>query len=289
MLRSSSRFRSTYFNMTASSMKLGVFDSGIGGLVIARSLRERFPDLDMMYFGDTLNVPYGARSSEAIYAHSLSAVRFLFEQGCALIIVACNTASAAALRRLQQEYLPHSPYANRRILGVVVPTLEAAIAGQHRRLGLIATNYIVRSGIYEEELRKLNPDIEIFQQNTPLLVPLIENDGQPWMKDVLDSYLKPLLARDIDSLLLGCTHYPYLKGMVRDMVGDNIDVLSQDELIPDCLADYLVRHPEIDNLIGRGGAEEFYLSDITSSFEDAAAQIYGRRLSFSHVDLREGA
>jgi len=260
-------------------MKLGVFDSGLGGLVIARALRRRFPDLDMVYFGDTLNLPYGSRSREAIYTYTLAGVRFLFEQGCQLIIVACNTASAAALRRIQQEWLPQH-YPDRRVLGVVVPTLEHALDSGHKRLGLIATNFIVSSNIYADELRKIDPAITIRQVATPLLVPLIENDGGTWLPSVLESYLGPMLEQGVDSILLGCTHYAYIKEEVRLLAGEAVDVFSQDDIIPDKLADYLQRHPEIEVVLDRGGAEQFFLSDITEPYKKAAREIYGRELTF---------
>lgn len=263
-------------------MKLGIFDSGIGGLVIAQSIRDAMPDIDMVYFGDTLNVPYGSRSGEAIYNHTLDAVKFLFAQDCQIIIVACNTASANALRRIQQGFLVEN-YPDRRVLGVVVPTLEAAIDGAHSRLGLIATNYIVGSGIYKEELQKISPDIEIFQQASPLLVPLIENDGQQWIRSVLESYLKPLIDAGMDSLLLGCTHYPTLKSIARAIVGADMPILSQDEIIPDKLADYLARHGDMDALISRNGREEFYLSDITQGYINASKNICGRDIEFKKV------
>ncbi|HRQ62222.1 MAG TPA: aspartate/glutamate racemase family protein, partial [Alphaproteobacteria bacterium] len=146
------------------------------------------PDLDMVYFGDTLHLPYGNRSQEAIHTYTRNAMGFLFQQGCKLIIVACNTASAAALRQLQQQWLP-GVYSDRRILGVVVPTLEAAIDGGHRNIGLLATNYIVKSDIYGEELKKINPAITLHSIAAPLLVPMIENDGLEWVEPALSRYL----------------------------------------------------------------------------------------------------
>lgn len=260
-------------------MKLGIFDSGLGGLVIAKAVRDAIPDIDMLYYGDTLHVPYGSRSQNAIYDYTLRAVKAMFAMDCGLIIVACNTASAAALRQIQQEYLPSSPYHNRRILGVVVPTLESAIERGHQRFGLLATRYISDSGIYLEELNKINPDIRLFTTGAPLLVPMIENGGMKWIKPVLIEYLEPLLAQNIDCLLLGCTHYPYLKTMIRDVIGADIDILSQDETIPPKIIDYLSRHPEIDEKLGRSGHSAFYASDITESYREAAERIYGAPIS----------
>ncbi|MGH1455459.1 MAG: glutamate racemase [Alphaproteobacteria bacterium] len=266
-------------------MKLGVFDSGLGGLVITKSIRAILPDIDILYFGDTLHIPYGNRSSEAIYEYSKRSIEYLFEQECALIIVACNTVSASALRRLQQEYLPNSPYHDRRILGVVVPTLECAIEKGYKNIGLIATNYTIQSNIFEYELKKLDPDIHITQKNTPLLVPLIENDGGAWIPSVLEYYLNSFKSADIDALILGCTHYPFLKNHVQNFLGNEVDILSQDEIIPHKLVDYLNRHPEISNKIERKGALDFIISDVTEGYINASSNIYGDNINIKNVAL----
>ena len=266
-------------------MKIGIFDSGLGGLVIAKSIRHAIPDTCILYFGDTLHLPYGNRSFEAIYEYSKRAVEFLFEQDCALIIVACNTVSANALRKLQQEYLPQSPYSERRILGVVVPTLECAIDRGYKNLGLIATNYTITSNIFEYELQKLDPEITLIQKNTPLLVPLIENDGTEWIPAVLERYLKPFKEKGIDALILGCTHYPFLKKQIKAALGQGIEVLSQDEIIPDKLTDYLRRHEEIGSKLSMNGDIQFTVSDLTKGYRNAAGQIYGENIEIKKIDL----
>jgi glutamate racemase len=266
-------------------MKLGVFDSGLGGLLIAKAIHERLPDLDMVYLGDTLHVPYGARSAEAVYGYTRRAVEFLFAQECQLIIIACNTASASALRRLQQQYLPEH-YPDRRILGVIVPTLEAATdSGDYQRLGLLGTAGLVQGGTYEQELQKLDPEIELFQKAAPLLVPLIEQDGMRYMEPVLADYLSPLIEKEIDGLILGCTHYPYLKGMIRLMIPEHVDILSQDEIIPAKLADYLQRHPEISDKIDRNGAARFCVTDLTESYSQTASLIYKDKIEIEKVTI----
>ena len=268
-----------------NNMKLGLFDSGLGGVMIARSIRASLPDIDMVYLGDTLHVPYGNRSEEAIYTYTKAAIEHLFTQyNCQLIVVACNTSSASALRRLQQTYLPKA-FPNRRILGVVVPTIEYAIEKGHTCLGLIGTNYTVTSRIYEEELLKINPDIKIHQANTPLLVPLIENDGMAWIEDVLDHYIQPLLEKNIEALILSCTHYTCLKEIIRERY--NIDVYAQDEIVPLKLAEYLKRHPEIDNLISKTGDAAFYVTDLTESYAKKATEFYGESVDLSPVQISE--
>jgi glutamate racemase len=263
-------------------MKLGIFDSGLGGLVITRAVRETMPDIDLLYFGDTLHLPYGNRSEEAIYMYTQRAMQSMFEQGCKLIVVACNTASASALRRLQQSWLPHH-YKDRNIIGVVVPTLETAIGRGYKKLGLIATNYSIRSNAYEHELKKINPGIQLVQKATPLLVPLIENDGMQWAESVLHHYLDPMVEQGIECLILGCTHYPFLKPAIRKVVGPDIELLSQDEIIPARLADYLRRHPEYSDAIGHSGDSIFQVNDLTDNYRKAAEAIYGARIEIERL------
>ncbi len=262
-------------------MKLGIFDSGLGGVMIARAIRDHLPDIDMVYLGDTLHVPYGNRSSDTIYEYSKACVEHLFKElDCQIIIMACNTASASALRRLQQGWLAEH-YPERRILGVVVPTIEYALDKGYQRLGLLGTNYTVNSGIYIEELEKINPDIAIHQVNAPLLVPLIEHDGMEWVDDILHHYIEPMIEKDVEAVILSCTHYTCLKDRIRKRYG--IDVLSQDEIVPMKLKDYLQRHPESDDKIGKSGESAFYVSELTSNYEAQASAHYGKGIQLTHV------
>ena len=267
-------------------MKLGIFDSGLGGLQIAKAIREKMPDIDIVYFGDTLHLPYGNRSGKTIYDYSTRAIDFLFSQDCNLIIAACNTVSATALRMLQQRYLPASAYADRRILGVIVPTLETAIEGGYKRLGVIATNHTVETGIFPIELEKIDPEISIKQKGTPLLVPLIENGGAQWLPSILEHYLNPMIKNDaIECLILGCTHYSLLKNDISALVGSDVSLISQDEIIPDKLGDYLRRHPEIDSRIDKNGETRFFVSDITKSYYRTAADIFGSEIDIELAQL----
>lgn len=266
-------------------MKLGVFDSGLGGLLIARSIRKAMPDIDLIYFGDTLHLPYGNRSSDAIYEYSRRAIEFLFSEDCALIITACNTVSASVLRKLQQRYLPNSSYSDRRILGVIVPTLEIAIEQSHKHIGVIATNHTIETGIYPYELQKIDPNTKIIQQSTPLLVPLIENEGAQWLPSVLSNYIEPMVRSKIECLILGCTHYPFLKEEIKKIVGKDINLISQDEIIPEKLIDYLIRHPEISNKINKQGNTSFYVSDITQGYISAAKHIYQSNMNIQLAKL----
>ncbi|MAS87737.1 MAG: glutamate racemase [Micavibrio sp.] len=266
-------------------MKIGVFDSGLGGLLIAKEIRKQLPDYDYVYFGDTLHLPYGVRSMDTIYGYCEKIVDYLFRvQNCQIIIVACNTASAAALRRLQQEYLPtHFP--DRRILGVVIPMLEEADDSNIKNLGLIATNYMVGSGIYQEELRKIDPEIEIHQKATPLLVPLIEYEGDEWIDSVLQSYLQPLVEKGIKGLILGCTHYAILEEKLAKLLPENVTILSQHKIIPLKLTDYLQRHPEIETKLTKNNHVSYLLSDITPSYILASERLMQEKITLQKVVL----
>ncbi len=269
-------------------MNLGVFDSGLGGLLIAKAIEKKLPEVNMVYLGDTLHVPYGNRSPDAIYEYSKRCIDHLFDkQNCNLIITACNTVSASVLRRLQQEYLPNSPYKDRRILGVVVPTLECATERGYKSLGLLGTNHTIRSNVYREELAKLDPVLELTQTAAPLLVPMIENEGIEWIEPVLRSYLSPLIDEKVECIILGCTHYIFLKEQIAEMAGKKTDLISQDEIIPDKLADYLDRHPEISNPIHRQGRRKFLVTDYTQSYVNTSKDIYGRNIHIEHVSLHQ--
>lgn len=258
-------------------MKLGIFDSGLGGLLICKAISGHMPDIDTLYFGDTLHLPYGNRSAEAITHYTQRAMDVMFEHDCSLIVMACNTASAACLRHLQQNYLPqHWPARN--IIGVVVPTLEAAIDQGAENIGLIATNFIIGSHIYEEELQKINPAVRLQTLATPLLVPLIEQGGEAWIKDVLATYLKAFDLQAMQCLILGCTHYVRLKPYLYDLLPDHIKILSQDDIIPHKLLDYLNRHTEYKSAISHTGTHEFYVSDLTHHYASAANGLYGAPL-----------
>lgn len=265
-------------------MKLGIFDSGLGGLVIAKSIRDAMPDIDMVYLGDTMRLPYGNRSTEAIYNFTKRAMIKLFELNCALIVIACNTASAAALRKLQQTWLPYH-YPGHNIIGVVVPTVEEALDHGHKKLGLIGTNYIVSSNVYKDELKKLNPGLELVQRATPLLVPLVESDGLMWADSVLRHYLMSMDEQEIECLMLGCTHYPFLKDHIRKILGVDFCLLSQDEIIPQKLQDYLNRHPEYSDLITRNGRSDFYVTDLTDNYSQTARVIYDDQITIQKVSI----
>ena len=266
-------------------MRIGFFDSGLGGLLIFKSVIRRLPQYDYLYLGDTKRVPYGNRSQKTIYQFTKKAVDYLFSKNCQLVVLACNTASALALRKIQKEYLPKY-YPAKRVLGVIVPTIEAALEnGQSKRIGVLATQSTAASKVFVKELKKINPKLKVFQQAAPLLVPLVENNGIKWAGPIIKEYLKPLLKKKVDAIILGCTHYPILKNKIRQMAGKNIAVLSQDEIIPAKLQDYLARHPEIEKRLGKYGERIFLVTDITKNFQTTAKKWLGRNISLKLINL----
>ena len=267
-------------------MKIGVFDSGLGGLLIARSIIRELPEHDVLYLGDTARVPYGTRSKETIYQFTHEAVDYLFRHDCELIIIACNTASADALRRIQQEYLP-THYPNRRVLGVLIPAAEAAVdltanslpGGEGRGgvfpiIGVLATQATITSGAFVREVTKLRPDAQIVQQAAPLLVPLIEMGGLKFARPIVEDYVKPLVDAGVSTLILGCTHYPVLRDMIQDCVGPDVCIVDQNDVVPGKLRDYLRRHPEIDGPIARTGTRVFQVTDFTHNAADFARELF---------------
>lgn len=267
-------------------MKIGIFDSGIGGLIVARSLIEALPAYDYLYLGDTARVPYGNRSQETIYQFSREAVEYLFAHDCGLIIIACNTASAEALRRIQQEYLP-AQYPNRKVLGVLIPAAEAAVqATRNQQIGIIATASTVNSGAFEREILKLLPSAKVHQVAAPLLVPMIENNSVDLLDTTLPQYLKPLISQGIDTLILGCTHYPAIKDQIRSQLPSSIQIISQDEILPGKLSEYVQRHPEVSNKLTQQQYREFLVTDLTQHLPALSAQLFGQPINFKlvHID-----
>ena len=232
---------------------IGVFDSGYGGLTILSKIREALPEYDYIYLGDNARAPYGTRSFEIVYEFTLQAVTKLFEMGCHLVILACNTASAKALRSIQINDLPHLDPA-RRVLGVIRPTVECiGNITRSRHVGVLATGGTIKSDSYPLEIRKLFPDIKVSGEACPLWVSLVENneaqgDGTDYF---IRKYINELLAKDpeIDTAILGCTHYPILLPKIQQYMPAGITIVAQGKLVADSLKEYLHRHPEILSLI----------------------------------------
>jgi glutamate racemase len=269
---------------------IGVFDSGYGGLTVLKEIISKLPEYDYIYLGDNARAPYGSRSFDTVYRYTLQCVQWFFSQGCSLVILACNTASAKALRTIQQNDLPGIDPA-KRVLGVIRPTTE--MIGNYsltNSVGILATNGTVASDSYPVEIAKFFPEIKVYQQACPLWVPLIENnehqgDGADFfVKKNLESIFRK--GRDIDVILLGCTHYPLLNEKIQEYLPSGVKLISQGEIVADSLADYLRRHPEMETKCSKNGGRVFYTTDSTEDFDNHATIFFGEAVRSQHVDLR---
>lgn len=279
---------------------IGVFDSGFGGLTVLRSLLRALPDYDYLFLADSARAPYGARSSDVINQFTLESVEWLFDAGCTLVVLACNTASARALRNLQQLHLPvHRP--DRRVLGVVRPSVEAlaalppgAIPGEtppSEASGIVAvlgTESTVASDSYGIELRKLAPRLELIQQACPMWVPLVEAGelSGPGAEYFLRQSLAPVLARQPQRLLLGCTHYPLLLPALRPLIPATVEVLDQAEIVTTRLADWLHRHPEHAHRLTRRGTRRFVTTDDPAWFASRGERLLGQPFAADRIRLK---
>ncbi len=276
---------------------IGVFDSGYGGLTVLREIRALMPQYDYLYLGDNARAPYGPRSFERVYEFTLQAVRRLFDMGCPLIILACNTASAKALRSIQQHDLPLlSPPADgtalpsRRILGVIRPTVEAVGAlTQTRHIGIVATQGTTSSRTYELEMAKLHPDIIVTSQACPMWVPLVENYefDKPGADYFVKRDIQQLMQHDplIDVIILGCTHFPLLYNKVRAYTPAHVKLISQGEYVSHSLKDYLTRHVELERLITRGAQARFLTTDDSTKFDTSATIFLGQTVESEQITL----
>jgi glutamate racemase len=266
---------------------IGVFDSGFGGLVVLREFLGVLPQYDYLYLGDNARIPYGTRSDRVVIRFTRQAVEFLFRQGCRLIILACHTASAKALRTIQQTYLLEH-YPDRRVLGVLIPTVEEALAASpKKRIGVIGTEGTVTSRSFELELHKLDPTVQVFQQACPLLVPLIEEGEQDWEGTamILRRYLTSIQQAGVDTLILGCTHYSILKDRVAALMGNGARLICSGQVTATKLVDYLNRHPEIEAQLSRGRTRRYLTTDLTPRFQQLASLFMGRALDSEVVEL----
>lgn len=254
-------------------MKIGFFDSGLGGLTILSAVRAVAPQYDYVYFGDTENLPFGDKTEEEIYELTKRAVYKLFDRGALLVIIACNTASAETLRSLQDTILTGT-YAHHRILGVIVPTVESIIESGAKRVFLIGTKRTIHSGKYERELKKRGneQEIELSAQATPELVPLIELHEMKNAESCIYEILAPMKGK-IDAVVLGCTHYTLLKEYIRKTFKEAFCVISQDEVIPAKVQTYLRSHPEIETKLSRNGTIEIELSKNSDTYTTLTKQL----------------
>lgn len=268
---------------------IGIFDSGYGGLTILEDIRKKLPQYDYLYLGDNARAPYGTRSFDVIYEYTLQAVQELFDRGCDLVILACNTASAKALRTIQQNDLERiGP--GKKVLGVIRPSTE--LLGNYSKshhIGVLATEGTVSSQSYVIELNKFFPECTVHQQACPMWVPLIESnehhteEGRAFIRQDIEKLLKQ--SKDIDTILLGCTHYPLIKEEIEKIVPENIQVIAQGEIVANSLAEYLTRHPAIEKGCTKNGTLSFLTSENTEVFNKNATHFTSFSVKADHIDL----
>lgn len=268
---------------------IGIFDSGYGGLTIYREIQELLPQYNYLYLGDNARTPYGTRSFDVVYDFTRQCVKHLFAQGCHLVILACNTASAKALRSIQQNDLPLID-PSRRVLGIIRPTVEMiGDVTKSRHVGVLATEGTIKSNSYPLEIHKLHPDIEVTGEACPMWVPLVENSEHtgPGADYFVERHVGNLLARDsqIDTIILGCTHYPMLIEKIKKFVPAGVNVLTQGSAVAASLKDYLARHPEMDALCAKGGEQLFCTTESGSRFCEQASRYLNRHIDVRHVTL----
>lgn len=268
---------------------IGIFDSGYGGLTVLKALISRLPAYDYLYLGDNARTPYGTRSFDTVYHYTLECVQYLFNQDCPLVILACNTASAKALRTIQQKDLPRiAP--DRRVLGVIRPTAESiGHFTQHGEIGVLATPGTINSGSYPIEIGHFFPGVRVFQQACPMWVPLVENRefDSPGADYFVKKYLGQVFEQSarIDTLLLGCTHYPLLINKITQFAPPGCRIVEQGDLVAASLEDYLRRHPEMDTHLTKNSKITFLTTDSADFFNRQAELFFNRPVDASHVEL----
>jgi glutamate racemase len=275
---------------TMQNGPIGVFDSGYGGLTVLKEIVQQLPEYDYVYLGDNARAPYGTRSFETIYHYTLECVEQLFSMGCPLIVLACNTASARALRTIQQKNLPQID-SDKRVLGIIRPTAE--VVGNYtltKHVGVVGTSGTIASESYVLEIQKISPDITVHQEACPMWVPLVENNemNNEGADYFVEKHIKNLLnqSSDIDTILLGCTHYPLLLDTIRKYTPSSIKILSQGTIVANSLADYLKRHEGLEKHLTRGGTRQFFTTDNPESFDTHGSLFYGQAVQSKHLELK---
>lgn len=275
--------------MTTITSPIGVFDSGYGGLTVLREIKKKLPQYDYVYLGDNARAPYGTRSFETVYQYTKQCVQWLFQQGCPLVILACNTASAKALRNIQQNDLAQIG-ADKRVLGVIRPTAETlGTYSKSGHIGILATQGTVQSKSYELEVAKYFPEVKLFQKACPLLVPLIENNEFDTLgaQYFIEKYVQDLMHHSdaIDTVLLGCTHYPLILNQIKAVLPPGVNVISQGNIVANSLQNYLSRHETMEGRLSKNGAMKFYTTDSTEDFDRHSAIFFGEEVHSCHLDL----
>jgi glutamate racemase len=268
--------------------KIGFFDSGLGGLCIVRAVAAQLPQYNYVYLGDTAHKPYGSKPAAEVRGYVQSGMSFLFDQGCELVVIACDTATAQALSFVQRQFLPaYAPH--RTVLGIIVPTAEAAVMiTKNNRIGVLATQGTVDARSFAEELQKLRPEATIYQQAAPELVSLIESglsQGKE-MKMVLRHYLKPLAGAGIDTLALGCTHYELIAPQIAEVLGPQIALVHEGQVVAERMQDYLFRHAELSHKLVQGGERKFFFTSNAAVFSGLSREFFGSPVQAEEVTIK---
>jgi len=260
---------------------IALFDSGYGGLTVLKPILELLPQYDYLYLGDNGRAPYGNHSAETIQSFSEEAVEYLFDRGVKLIIFACNTVSAVALRHVQEKYLKGTDEKDRKILGVLIPVAEKAVElTKNGHIGVVGTKATVNSNVYETEIHKLDPKMKVFSQACPLLVPFIEEDwhNKPEATSILKKYLLPLKSTNIDTLILGCTHYPLMADKFKRIMGKQTCILESGKITAESLKNYLSGHPEIETRLSKNATRTFLTTDDPTRFKAFVKKHFGMKI-----------
>ena len=268
---------------------IGIFDSGYGGLTVLSEIRKSLPNYDFIYLGDNARAPYGNRSFDLVYDFTLEAVNYLFSQGCPLVILACNTASAKALRTIQQKDLQGID-STKRVLGVIRPSAEEIdFLTESKHVGILGTNGTIQSDSYNIELQKYAPEIRVLQHACPMWVPLIENNVYDTEagKMIIEGDVQKLMMKDpkIDAIILACTHYPILQEQIQKIVGGKVKVISQGPIVAKKLALYLEMHQDMDSRISKKGNCSYHTTENTLVFDQKATQFLGEKIHSQHIEL----
>lgn len=260
---------------------IGIFDSGIGGLTVARALMENLPEHDIVYFGDTARTPYGTKSPRTVTEYAIQDAQILVDKGARLLVVGCNTASSVATQRLRQDFdLP--------IFEVITPAVNEVVRRERgNRIGIIGTRATVNSGVYQDKLKAACPDLQVFAAPCPLLVPLVEegwlNRGET--RRIVKRYLHPLKTKQVDMLILGCTHYPLLKGIIQAKIGKRVTIIDSSQATAAAVRRFLDENPKTNGGLSRRGRREFFVSDVTGHMEKLAGTILKRDTRLQHIRL----
>ena len=260
---------------------IGIFDSGIGGLTVVKALMEHLSGYDIIYLGDTARTPYGTKSAETVKKYALENTEFLLNKGAKIIIIACNTASSVATESVIDNFdVP--------IFEVITPAVELLMNTSHKSgIGIIGTRATVKSGIYEKKIKEINPQARVYSKACPLLVPLVEEGwiNKPETKMIVKKYLHSLKVRQINTLILGCTHYPLLKNIIQKKIGKRVSIIDSSIAVASNVKAFLEKHQELDNMLSKKGRYTFFVSDVTEQFEKTATSMLKRNINLKHVKI----